>query len=391
MKKILSIALGIFSSIVLISCENVHTTKVFILPIEPNMFNWTIHSGDSFDYQASLVNAPDLPKWIEYLYSKRHHTGFLYGVPPKEQQDIEIEVVGLNRRTYETRRRVLHLNVEPKPTLATHHVYMKIDNLNVEDFFDNYKISRLLDIFKFKLWKESFSDLYVTFLTSAVTLGARLPLRPNEGEGVVIRLGSVSEFSNTLIELQDEVRPLSKLQYCPRDFKRTTVERLFREEGFILDWCNFKLVDETAQANEKLLDYTNEASMLPELDKEPIWTRPTKAEVSQRSYAGEFAFTILIPILIMIISVVLLTLILGFQREGVSKQKGQNTEVQMSQYATDSLLRGATRDITPEINGTTRSHTTSPQATVRLTATNGISRPTPPPYTGTMRTAVVDF
>ena len=57
--------------------------------------------------------------------------------------------------------------------------------------------------------------------------------------------------------------------------------------------------------------------MLPELDKEPIWTRPTKAEVSQRSYAGEFAFTILIPILIMIISVVILTLILGFQREGM--------------------------------------------------------------------------
>ena len=85
--------------------------------------------------------------------------------------------------TYETRRRVVHLNVEPKPTTATHHVHMKIDNLNVEDFFDSYKMSRLLDIFKFKLWKESFSDLYVTFLTSAVTLGARLPLRPNEGEG----------------------------------------------------------------------------------------------------------------------------------------------------------------------------------------------------------------
>lgn len=59
---------------------------------------------------------------------------------------------------------------------------------------------------------------------------------------VVIRLGSQEEFSNTLIELQEEVRPLSKLQYCPRDFKRTTVERLFRDENFILDWCNFKLV-----------------------------------------------------------------------------------------------------------------------------------------------------
>ena len=90
MKTIWAAVFGIFSSVVLTSCENVHTTKVFILPIEPSMFNWTLHSGDSYDYQASLVNAPDLPKWIEYLYSKRHHTGFLYGVPPKEQEDIEV-------------------------------------------------------------------------------------------------------------------------------------------------------------------------------------------------------------------------------------------------------------------------------------------------------------
>lgn len=59
----------------------------------------------------------------------------------------------------------------------------------------------------------------------------------------------------------------------------------------------------------------------------------------------------------------------------------------MSQYAADSLE--PQREITPEINGTTRSQTSSPQATIRLTAaTNGVSRPTPPPYTGTMRTYV---
>ena len=60
---------------------------------------------------------------------------------------------------------------------------------------------------------------------------------------VVIRLGSIATFSNTLIDLQEEIKPLWKLQSCPRDFKRTTVERIFRDEGFILDWCNFKLVN----------------------------------------------------------------------------------------------------------------------------------------------------
>lgn len=33
-----------------------------------------------------------------------------------------------------------------------------------------------------KLWKGA-ADLYITFLASAIELGARLPLKPSEGEG----------------------------------------------------------------------------------------------------------------------------------------------------------------------------------------------------------------
>ena len=68
---------------------------------------------------------------------------------------------------------------------AKHEVQLKIDNLNVEDMFDSYRLNRLLDVFRHKLWRESIDDLYVTFLASAVHLGARLPLRPNDGEGYV--------------------------------------------------------------------------------------------------------------------------------------------------------------------------------------------------------------
>ena len=30
---------------------------------------------------------------------------------------------------------------------------------------------------------------------------------------------------------------------CPRDFKRTSVERHFREKGFGVDWCAFRLLN----------------------------------------------------------------------------------------------------------------------------------------------------
>lgn len=62
---------------------------------------------------------------------------------------------------------------------------------------------------------------------------------------VVIHLGSAANVSESLHRLQNEVRPLyklSKLASCPRDFKRTTVDRLFRQLNFEMDWCAFRLV-----------------------------------------------------------------------------------------------------------------------------------------------------
>lgn len=50
------------------------------------------------------------------------------------------------------------------------------------------RMTRLKDILRTKLWTESSNDLYPTFLASAIDLGARLPLKPSDGEG------QVSEF-----------------------------------------------------------------------------------------------------------------------------------------------------------------------------------------------------
>lgn len=57
----------------------------------------------------------------------------------------------------------------------------------------------------------------------------------------------------------------------------------------------------------------------PEIDmmNEPFWSRPTKAEVARRSYTSEFTLTILVPTLIMIVLILLLSAILGIQREGM--------------------------------------------------------------------------
>lgn len=66
---------------------------------------------------------------------------------------------------------------------AKYEIRFKINNLNVEDMFQEERILYLLDIFRQHLWLESKYNLYVTFLASASDLGQRLPLDPNDTEG----------------------------------------------------------------------------------------------------------------------------------------------------------------------------------------------------------------
>ncbi|XP_013142486.1 PREDICTED: uncharacterized protein LOC106106454 [Papilio polytes] len=102
--------------------NNAVETEMFAVPITPNLFNWT--------YQVLIV-----------------------------------------------------VKIHPKDNMARHEVELKIDNLNVEDLLDDHRMTRLKDILRMKLWTESKEDLYPTFLSSAIDLGARLPLKPSDGEG----------------------------------------------------------------------------------------------------------------------------------------------------------------------------------------------------------------
>ncbi|XP_071446057.1 epsilon-sarcoglycan isoform X2 [Hetaerina americana] len=428
--------LGIFSP--LMRAENVHMTTVFILPIEPSMFNWTLRENDQFSYRPSLLNAPDLPPWIHYVYSNRQQSGFLYGVPPRDQSGVELEIVGLDKETYETRRHVVHVNVIEKPDPSRFDVALKIDNLNVEDLFDSPRMDRLLDVFRKRLWRESVSDLHLTFLASAVYLGARRPLRPSEEEGVVLRVGSAHPFSVALLELQEEVRPLWKVgPSCPRDFKRTTVDRLFREEGFALDWCAFRLLEEDWDRGD---DPTSQPS--PSSSHRPaasvgaadakgshpwngimgvhgadggfggrgerdddVWqVVPSRQGVPQRSYAKEFIFSILVPTLALLVLVVILSLLLCFHHEGMddvsseyfesvfdifedylSKRLDETPAVQMVQYeavhrATRTLRSLSSNRASPSPS-LASSMTLPLSSSPRQTMERGLlHHPNPPPY-----------
>ncbi|KAI4488282.1 hypothetical protein M0804_005130 [Polistes exclamans] len=305
--------------------ENILMTEVFVIPIRPETFNWNPDGKyDQFTYQPSLLNAPDLPSWIHYVHSKRDHGGFLYGVAPKNQKYFQLEIVGLNKHTYETKYKVLDINVLEKQNLTRYEVNLKIDNLNVEDIFGRNRTEKLLHIFRNKLWTTAM-DLYVTFLASAVELGARLPLKPGESEGVVMRLGSSVPFSQELIELQEEVKPLWKLlPSCPRDFKRTSVERLFREAGFLLDWCSFRLIESDEQNLQRESARRGPSMNIVGLPSSGIsehtewqWARSTKADIPTRSYFKEIVTTIFVPTILLLLLATSLSTALCLHRDKI--------------------------------------------------------------------------
>ncbi|XP_039760493.1 epsilon-sarcoglycan isoform X2 [Pararge aegeria] len=370
---------------------NAVETEMFAIPISPNLFNWTYQEFDQqYRFHASLIGKPELPPWLRYIYSGRHHSGFIFGTPPRNTKSpITLEIIGLNRQDYETRRVLLTLNVIPKDNMAKHEVELKIDNLNVEDLLDEHRMTRLKDILRTKLWIESSTDLYPTFLASAIDLGARLPLKPSDGEGLVVRLGSSMPFSSELKRLREEVRPLSRLPSCPREYKRTTVERLFRDAGLTLDWCSFELYntiykERTTEHLEYLTEIPNgsKSAKSKGLGTE-IWSAPYKQSLPSRSYVQQLTAAIAAPMVLLLLSIAALTAVLCFHYAAIAHK---SAKVELCRYGTGNTEQTQVGDnasqkslgLSPN-NSLARPY--SPKSTTNLAA--NYNRPQPPPYMGT--------
>lgn len=161
MNMLSNVVMLLLAIVAFVNAESILMTEVFIIPIKPETFDWNDDARfDQFSYQPSLLNAPDLPSWIHYTYSKRDHHGFVYGVAPKNQKYFQLEIVGLNKYTYETRYKVLDMNVLEKENLTKYEVHLKIDNLNVEDMFNRNRTNELLDIFSIcsRAWRSFASE-----------------------------------------------------------------------------------------------------------------------------------------------------------------------------------------------------------------------------------------
>jgi hypothetical protein len=244
---------------------------------------------------------------MNFQFSKERQFGYLYGSATENyaKRKIDIEIVGLNKQNYETRRIVIPIEIIPKPP-PTNRIEMKITNLNWVHLTDFGRVQNLKGIFADDLWKESAGDLSIIFMESAIKMGARLPLKPQNREGVVVHLGSNAEISDKLQELNDEIKPLAKLSTCT--FKKTKVQQIFQNAGFSIDWCAFKII---TQSNET--DTTKAPTS--EKSSRDVWHEMARDEVPERNYSEEIAIAVAIPTVLFSMFIAMLTIVICFQHE----------------------------------------------------------------------------
>lgn len=394
------------------------SSQLFILPLTHHNFSF---QSAGVSYMPSLLNMPDLPSWLHYSYSPAVLTGFVYGVPPEGLQDFQVEVVARDTHTYQTAHRVFRVDVLQQPR-KPFEVRFKIKNMNVEELLVGHRWERLYNVIHNDLWNKSAHDLTVTYLASATQHGDRLPASPDEKEGVYVSYGSSVPFSPALLELEKEVEPLWNHHPCPAYFKKTSYERFFRQQGFAIDWCSFRLYNNTTESERMRQNMIVEeedlrSPVISALENEGRIHLLRRDEVEKRSYTFDVVHTILIPLVVMVVLLGLLTLAMCCHRTNMDQRssnffdelfddfpripKGQ--DIQMVQYAsfhraTEALrsLKGrehsphpSTATTTTQVDTLTRSRTASPSSTLPRNSTLGsrrfedyatLSRPDPPPY-----------
>nr|XP_016927257.1 epsilon-sarcoglycan isoform X2 [Drosophila suzukii] len=367
--------------------------ELFTYKIEPQLFNWTHQViSQQFRYRPSLKSYPDLPSWMRYMYSHEYHAGFLYGTPPESAagKDLSLDVVALNRQNYETRHVVVSMFVAHKfPTPNV--VQMKINNLNWVHLMDPGRVENLRNIFRNDLWPNSKEDLSVVFMESAVNMGGRLPLRPQQREGVIVHVGSFAQFSPRLKELQEEVRPLYKLPSCT--YKRTSVQKIFENVGFKLDWCAFRM--ESLESPTEILFHSgkqqNEQQVTEDQREEDRWMGISREDVPERNYIDEFAFAFAIPGMIFAILIGMLSAVLCFHHEKFSSNSDypMSSTVQMVQCSDSKSNQPITtlkslKDPNFLLDNTSMRSQSPNNSFYQLDCgTSSIyARPKPPPYKG---------
>uniref|UniRef100_A0A4W5LL35 Epsilon-sarcoglycan n=1 Tax=Hucho hucho TaxID=62062 RepID=A0A4W5LL35_9TELE len=136
-------------------------------------------SNDPITFNTNLMGYPDRPGWLRYIQRTSHSDGVLYGSPTAEHvgKATIIEITAYNRRTFETARHNLVINImstEEYPLPYQAEFFIK--NMNVEEMLASEVLGDFLGAVK-NVWQPE--RLNAINITSALDRGGRVPLPIN--------------------------------------------------------------------------------------------------------------------------------------------------------------------------------------------------------------------
>ncbi|XP_007259872.1 epsilon-sarcoglycan isoform X2 [Astyanax mexicanus] len=267
-------------------------------------------SNDPITFNTNLKGYPDRPGWLRYIQRTPHSDGVLYGSPTAEHvgKPTIIEITAYNRRTFETARHNLVINImgtEEFPLPYQAEFYIK--NMNVEEMLASEVLGDFLGAVK-NVWQPE--RLNAINITSALDRGGRVPLPINNlKEGVYVMVGADVQFSSCLREVET---PQNQLR-CSQEMEPViSCDKKFRAQ-FHIDWCKISLVDIT-----KVIPVHNSrpdpgTGVLPDIGE----YNPPSESLKSRDYFADFLVTLAVPSAVALVLFIILGYSMCCRREGV--------------------------------------------------------------------------
>ncbi|XP_032891223.1 epsilon-sarcoglycan-like [Amblyraja radiata] len=268
-------------------------------------------------FNTNLHDHPDRPRWLRFIQRTEYHDGILYGTPTmKDVGQKIIEVTAVNRKTFETSRQNVIINVEePGGLKLPYHVEFYVENRNVEEVLP-LEMQQYFQDRAASIWGSN--HLTMINITSALDRGGRVPL-PIEGrkEGVYVKVGSNLPFPSCL---EEEV--LGGEQ-CSDQFGPSNCEDTFSPQ-FIIDWCNILLIDKSKPDSPEVEVVLGDGILTDsgEYDPPPDF-------LEDRDYYLDYVVTITVPLVIGLFLCLILAYIMCCRREGVEKRDAKTSDIQL--------------------------------------------------------------
>ncbi|XP_041467106.1 epsilon-sarcoglycan-like isoform X2 [Lytechinus variegatus] len=290
---------------------------------------YSLDSDDTIIFRPSLVTKPSLPSWIKFIQPAESSDGYLYGTPQGSNiGQFNLEIIGLNSRTYESARKVVQMTVE-EDTETTSIKYLAdffVTNLNLADILD----TQLQDDFRSAVdaIMGQRSEVIIHSLTSAQDLGLRVPLNPQPDQkyGVRVTIGAQEESETLANVISNSVGP------CQQDTAYTPPEvDGFFQPAFIIDWCSVSM--------------TAVPPSQPQNESTPVFLGgmydPPAMQTEDSDRFLEFLLLVVVPCAIMFCSMLVLGYLMCCGRSR-RKELASTSELQLTHHRT---LRQACRDL----------------------------------------------